>query len=69
MKITMEIPDDTVLATVSIAVQEIDKPYQVRLGVFPIASSNLKDGSTVDFKSSYESLYKKGSEDTECQTE
>ena len=54
MKITMEIPEETVCVTVSIATQT-DKNV-VALGVFPVGSSDLKDGNTVDFKSSYDKM-------------
>ena len=64
MKITMEIPDESVLVTVSIATQDRENLQQINLGVFPIASADLKDGNTVDFKRSYDEIYKK-SEDTE----
>lgn len=64
MKITMEIPDESVLVTVSIATQDKDNPCQIYLGVLPILSADLKDGNTVDFKTVYDEKRKKG-EDTE----
>ena len=60
MKITLEIPDESVLCTVSIATQT-DR-NEVSLGVFPICSSELKDGATVDFKTSYNKKYKNNEE-------
>ena len=65
MKITMEIPEESVLVTVSIAAQDVDNPYLVKLGVFPIATADLKDGNTVDFKTAYKKMYEKESEDSE----
>ena len=47
MKITIEIPDDTILATVSLARQ--NKAFQVSLGTFHICTADLVDGGTVDF--------------------
>lgn len=64
MKITMEIPDESVLVTVSIATQDKNNPHTLNLGVMPIPSADLKDGNTVDFKTAYDNAYKK-SEDTE----
>ena len=64
MKITMEIPDESVLVTVSIATQDKDNPRQINLGVMPIPSAELKDGNVVDFKTAYDKMYRK-SEDTE----
>lgn len=52
MKITLEIPDDSVLCTVSIATQT--KQNVISLGVFPICSEDLKDGKTLNFKKSYD---------------
>lgn len=52
MKITLEIPDESILCTVSIATQT--ERNVVSLGVFPIFSDDLKDGKTVDFKTSYD---------------
>lgn len=52
MKITLEIPDESILCTVSIATQT--ERNMVSLGVFPICSKELKDGNTVDFKTSYD---------------
>lgn len=52
MKITIDIPDETILVTVSIATQEENRT--VSLGVFPIPTAGLKDGNTVDFKTSYD---------------
>lgn len=68
MKVTMELPDETVLVTVSIATQET--PTTINLGVFPITSVDLKDGNTVDFKTSHDSMKKKytGSEENDGQT-
>lgn len=48
MKITMEIPDESVLVTVSIATQAKGDLRNVSLGVFPIVTDELKDGNTVD---------------------
>ena len=56
MKITMEIPDESILVSVSIATQ-IDRS-EISLGVFPIVSDELKDGGFVDFKTSYDEKYK-----------
>lgn len=56
MKITMEIPDESVLLTVSIATQT-DR-NSISLGVFPITSADLKDGNTLDFKTPYDKKYK-----------
>ena len=64
MKITMEIPDESVLVTVSIATQHRKNPQNINLGVFHIATADLKDGNTVDFKTAYDNSYKK-SENTE----
>ena len=64
MKIIMEIPDDAILVTVSIATQKKGDLRNINLGVFPIPTIDLKDGNTVDFKTSYDDLYKE-SEDTE----
>lgn len=52
MKITIEIPDESILCTVSIATQT--ERNVVSLGVFPICTDELKDGATVDFKTSYD---------------
>lgn len=52
MKITIEIPDESILCTVSIATQT--ERNMVSLGVFPICSADLKDGAIVDFKTSYD---------------
>ena len=52
MRITLIIPDETILLTASIATQT-DK-NEVSLGVFPITSADLKDGNTVDFKTPYD---------------
>lgn len=59
MKITMEIPDESILVSVSIATQT--NKNEISLGVFPITSDDLKDGNTVDFKTSYDN--RKGGED------
>ncbi len=64
MKITMEIPNETVLVTVSIVTRDKKNPLNLRLGVMPIATDDLKDGNTVDFKTAYDNIVKK-SEDTE----
>ena len=56
MKIIMEIPDDSVLVTVSIATQVKGDLRNINLGVFPIGTADLKDGNTVDFKTSYDNL-------------
>lgn len=56
MKITLEIPNESILCTVSIATQT--KRNEVSLGVFPICTEELKDGATVDFKTSYDEKYK-----------
>lgn len=63
MKITMEIPDETILVTASLVAQT--KSRTISLGVFPICSNDLKDGNTVDFKSPYDKqkqLTEKGGE-------
>lgn len=52
MKITIEIPDESILCTVSIATQT--ERNVISLGVFPICSEDLKDGKTVDFKTPYD---------------
>ena len=52
MKITMVIPDETVLAAITLATQE--ESHTVSLGVFPIATAELKDGNTFDYKTSYD---------------
>lgn len=56
MKITLEIPDESILCTVTIATQTARN--EVSLGVFPICSDDLKDGAMVDFKTSYDEKYK-----------
>ena len=58
MKITLEIPDESILLTVSIATKTDQN--EVSLGVFPVVTSDLKDGNTVDFKTSYDEKYKGG---------
>lgn len=60
MKITIEIPDNTVLATVSLATMDKSNPFNVRLGVMNICSKDLKDGNTIDIRPKDEK-----SEDTE----
>ena len=60
MKITIEIPDNTVLATVSLATMDKFNPLSVRLGVINIGTKDLKDGNTVDLRPKDEE-----SEDTE----
>ena len=60
MKITIEIPDNTVLAMVSLATQDNDNPINIRLGVINIATQDLVDGNNVDLRPK---CYK--SEDTE----
>lgn len=50
MKITIEIPDNTVLAIVSLATQDKDNPFNVRLGVSNLGTMHLKDGNTVDLR-------------------
>lgn len=52
MKITIEIPDESILCTVSIATQT--ERNMVSLGVFPICTDKLKDGAIVDFKTPYD---------------
>ena len=52
MKITIEIPDESVLLTVSIATQT--NRNEVSLGVFPVTTAELKDGNTMDFKTPYD---------------
>lgn len=59
MRITIEIPDSTVLATVSLATME-KNPFNVKLGVMNIATKDLIDGNTVDLRPK-----DKESEDTE----
>lgn len=56
MKITLEIPDESILCTVSIATQT-DR-NEVSLGVFPICTEELKDGANLDYKTSYDEKYK-----------
>ena len=58
MKITLEIPEESILCTVSIATHT--ERNMVSLGVFPICSEDLKDGNTVDFKTPYDN--RKGGE-------
>lgn len=60
MKITIEIPDNTVFATVSLAVQNKDNPLNIMMGVIPILAEDLKDGNSVDLRPKA-----KESEDTE----
>ena len=62
MKITIEIPEETVLATVSLATQSKDDFKTLHLGVFHIATADLVDGNTVDFKSSYPTKESEGEE-------
>lgn len=50
MKITMIIPDNTVIATVSLATQDKANPQNIRLGVLNICSDKLTDGNTVDLR-------------------
>lgn len=50
MKITIVIPDNTVLATVSLATIDKDNPFNVRLGMSNIATKDLKDGNIVDLR-------------------
>ena len=50
MKITIEIPDNTVLATVSLATQDKDNPFNVRLGVKNMGTLDLVDGNVVDLR-------------------
>jgi hypothetical protein len=64
MKITMEIPDESILVTVSIATQRKGDLHNVSLGVFPIATVDLTDGNAFDFKTAYDNMLKE-SEDTE----
>lgn len=52
MKITIEIPEESILCTVSIATQT-DR-NMVSLGVFPLCSADLKDGNIVDLKTPYD---------------
>ena len=56
MKITIEIPEESVLCTVSIATQTTRN--EVSLGVFPLCSNDLKDGNTVDLKTAYDNRNK-----------
>ena len=63
MKITIEIPDESRLVTLSIACQHKENPQTLQLGVFPLASEELKDGNIIDVKTAYDNAYKK-SEDT-----
>ena len=57
MKITIEIPDESILCTLSIATQT--ERNMVSLGVFPICTDELKDGATFDFKTPYDEQNKK----------
>lgn len=52
MKITLEIPDESILCTVTVLTQT--GRNKVSLGVFPIDSEKLKDGKTVDLKTSHD---------------
>ncbi len=52
MRITIEIPNESILCTLSIATQT--ERNMVSLGVFPICTDELKDGATFDFKTSYD---------------
>jgi hypothetical protein len=65
MKITMVIPDESVLVTISLATQDKDDPRTINLGVLPIPSKDLIDGNTVDFKTPYDKEVKRKSEGTE----
>lgn len=60
MKITIEIPEESILCTVSIATQT--ERNVVSLGVFPICTEKLKDGATLDFKTSYDERNKQAEE-------
>lgn len=53
MKITIEIPDSTVLATVSLATQDREHPFNINLGVCNIDTKELIDGNTVDLRPKY----------------
>ena len=48
MKLTIIIPDDTVLATLSLARQ--DDARNVCLGVFHICTADLVDGKELDYR-------------------
>lgn len=50
MKITIEIPDNTLLATVALALQDKDNPRNIMMGVIPILTEDLIDGNTVDLR-------------------
>lgn len=52
MKITIEIPNESILCTLSIATQT--ERNIVSLGVFPICTDELKDGAAFDFKTAYD---------------
>lgn len=56
MKITIEIPEESVLCTVSIATQTARN--EVALGVFPLCAKDLKEGNTVDLKTAYDNRNK-----------
>lgn len=58
MKITIDIPDESVLVTVSIATQKKGDLQNISLGVLPIATADLKDGNTVDLKTPYDNMQK-----------
>lgn len=62
MKITMIIPDESILVTVSIATQDKNR-HTLNLGVLPIPSADLKDGNTVDFKTVYDNMQKESEKD------
>ena len=60
MKITIEIPDTTILAMVSLATLDKENPLNIRMGVRNIVTQELKDGNTIDCRPE-----EHGSEDTE----
>lgn len=57
MKITIEIPDDTVLATLSLVRQ--DNAFRASIGTFHLCTADLIDGNIIDYRPKY-----KESEDT-----
>ena len=65
MKITMDIPDDAVLVTVSIATQKKGDLHNISLGVIPIGTTDLIDGNTVDLKTAYDNMIKEGEDENE----
>ena len=49
MKITLEIPDNTILGTISLATVEMDT-FTVGLGTHNLCTADLVDGNTITIK-------------------